>query len=72
MRLPSLLQIFPLNIKKIHSRLSRQPHRRNKIVILSHDVAHQPNSQRDEQASLQEFIRLAKESGYKFDTLDNY
>ena len=69
MRFLSLLQIV---IKNQTSRLSRQPHRRNKIVILSHDVAHQPNSQRDEQASLQEFIRLAKESGYKFDTLDNY
>ena len=41
-------------------------------MILSHDIAYKPNPQRDEQESLQEFIRLAKNSGYKFDTLDNY
>jgi len=63
---------FKYSGKDLFFKLSRQQHRRNKIVILSHDIAYKPNPQRDEQESLQEFIRLAKNSGYKFDTLDNY
>lgn len=41
-------------------------------MVLSHDVAHRRNPKRGETKSLEEFIRLARDAGYVFDTLDNY
>ncbi len=44
--------------KDLFFRLAREPRHQNKIVILSHDVAHRPGGVRDEQASLQVTLKL--------------
>ena len=55
-------------------RLAKDPALANsrKVVVLSHDLAHREWEARDEGKQLEEFIRLAKAAGYKFDTIENY
>ena len=48
---------------------SRSP---RKIVILSHDKAFRPGGERDEGLELRTFLRLVKEHGFTFKTLDTY
>eukprot|EP00095_Tigriopus_kingsejongensis_P012687 maker-scaffold22_size673200-snap-gene-4.22 protein:Tk12687 transcript:maker-scaffold22_size673200-snap-gene-4.22-mRNA-1 annotation:"polysaccharide deacetylase" len=63
---------FKFGGKEMFFRLARDPRKKPQMVILSHDVAHRPYEIRDEQRELEDFIRLAKESGYKFATIDKY
>ena len=42
---------------------------RNKIVLLMHDIAYRSPQASDE---LRTFVRLAKQSGYIFSTIDQY
>ena len=44
----------------------------DKMVLLSHDIAYRPGSKRDEQKELETFLKLSKEAGYIFETLDYY
>ena len=64
---------FKMGGKEMFFRMARdQRYHKPKMVILSHDIAHRPYEKRDEQKELETFIKLAKNAGYKFDTIDNY
>ncbi len=45
------------------------------LVVLVHDIAFRPHEitgGESEKAKLVEFLKMAVEAGYKFDTIDNY
>jgi len=48
------------------------PRSPKKIVILSHDKAFRPGGEIDEGLELKTFLRLVKEHGFTFETLDTY
>ena len=58
--------------KQLFFQMVRDHHRKDKTVILSHDMAYRPGSDRDEQKELGTFLKLAKDAGYNFETLDYY
>ena len=52
--------------QKLNRRHTKSP---NKIVLLMHDIAYRSPEASDE---LRTFVKLAKQSGYLFSTLDQY
>ncbi len=63
---------FKYGGKDLFFRLARNPSHGSRLVILSHDVAHRPGGAIDGRQELEEFIRLARQAGYQFDTVNNY
>ena len=43
-----------------------------KVIVLTHDMAYRPGGDLDAQAELELFIKLAKDKGYVFRTIDTY
>ena len=60
------------NGKQLFFQMARDHMRQDKMVILSHDMAYRPGGKRDEQKELQTFLKLSKDAGYNFETLDYY
>ncbi len=61
-------RLTTMSISGRHSRL------RGTVILLCHDVAFRPHEITgglSDKAKLEEFLRLATEAGYQFDTLDN-
>ena len=52
--------------QRLNRRHTKSP---QKVVLLMHDIAYRSPEARDE---LRTFVRLAKDSGYIFSTLDQY
>lgn len=52
--------------QRLNRRHTKSP---QKVVLLMHDIAYRSPKDRDE---LRTFVRLAKDSGYIFSTLDQY
>ena len=58
--------------KELFFQMARDHHRKDKMVILSHDIAYRAGAKRDEQKELATFLKLSKDAGYNFETLDYY